>query len=401
MSPAGTRRRILLYDTTLRDGEQAPDINLGAAEKLQVARALAAAGADVVEAGFPVTSTGEFEAVRAVADGLGPGPPGRPVTVAALARATRTDIVRAHSALAGAARARITVFVPVSEIQATASGLSLGEVARRARDGVHRARDLVEDVQLSLGDAPRAHPGFLAERVREAAEAGTGTIALVDSVGTATPMDFARTVAGAREALADHPTTLLSVHCHDDLGLAVANAFAGVLAGGGQVECAVNGLGERAGNTALEEIAMLLRLKGPTLDLDCGIVPGELPELSALVERLTGYAVARNKAVVGRNAFVHSAGVHQDAIGVDPASYQVVPDPAAAAGAARPRLALGKHTSLAGLRTAFEQAGVPVTGGELATAFRRLKALADAGSPAVTLEELHGAPDPAQGGSAS
>jgi 2-isopropylmalate synthase len=279
-------------------------------------------------------------------------------------------------------RPRITVFVPVSEIQARAVGLTLDQVAQRARDCVARARDLVQDVQLSLGDAPRALPDVMAGIARTGAEAGAGTVCLVDSAGIAAPGEFADVVTLVQDALAGR-SVRLSVHCHDDLGLAVANAFAGVLVGADQVECAVNGLGERAGNTALEEIAMLLRVKGPALGIDCGVLPAGLPAVSALVEHVTGYVVAANKAIVGRNAFTHSAGVHQDAVLADPASYQVIGQ----IGQTQ-RLTLGKHTSLAGLRAALAEAGRPVTVRQLAGAYRRLKELGDAGRGGVDLDEL-------------
>lgn len=371
-------RQVALYDTTLREGGQAPEVNLDAQAKVRLARALVATGADAIEAGYPMTSPGEFEAVHAVA-----GEVGGSVIVAALARANRIDVTRANAALAGAARPRITVFVQVSEVQARAAGLTLDQMAQRARESVARARDLVADVQLSLGDVPRAQPGFVAELARAAAEAGAGTISLVDSAGVATPEEIGRAVSGVREALAGLPAGV-SVHCHDDLGLATANAFAGVLAGADQVECSVNGVGERAGNTALEEIAVLLRVKGPAHGVDCAVRPAELASASAIVEQATGYSVSWNKAVVGRHAFVHSAGVHQDAVLADDSSYGALGSVFGAA----PGLALGKHTSLAGLRAALVASGASPTTRELADAYRRLKELADAGRSPLTLADL-------------
>ncbi len=381
-------RQVALYDTTLREGGQAPGVNLDAQAKVRLARALVATGAYAIEAGYPMTSPGEFEAVHAVA-----GEVGDSVIVAALARANRIDVTRANAALAGAARPRITVFVQVSEIQARAAGLTLDQMAQRARESVARARDLVADVQLSLGDVPRARPGFVAELARAGAEAGAGTISLVDSAGVATPEEIGRAVSGVREALAGLPTAV-SVHCHDDLGLATANAFAAVLAGADQVECSVNGVGERAGNTALEEIAVLLRVKGPAHGVDCAVHPADLAPASAVVEQATGYSVSWNKAVVGRHAFVHSAGVHQDAVLADDSSYGALGSVFGAA----PGLALGKHTSLAGLRAALAASGAAPTTRELADAYRRLKELADAGRSPLTLADLLPAADSGRSG---
>jgi 2-isopropylmalate synthase len=368
--------RITIFDTTLRDGEKAPGITFGKETKVAIARQLARLGVDVVEAGFPMISPGEFEAVEAVAAAL--GDEGAPV-VAALARAYPADIRRAGEALRPAARPRINIFVPTSAPQQRSNGMTAAEAVRRAPEAVEEARRLVGDVQFSLGDAYRADPGHLAEIVDAVVRAGAATVTLVDSSGYAIPSEVAEFAARLRERVPGLAGVTLGAHHHNDLGLAAANALGGVMAGARQVECTVNGLGERAGNTALAEFAVLLRARQDLLGLHTGLETSELLPTSSLVAGLTGYPIARDRPVVGHNTLVETRGT---AVPRDPATYAYeVLDGEASGG-------LGKHTTLAGLRAALTDSGRPVTSVLLRDAFRRLKELTDAGAVSVELDEL-------------
>ena len=371
-----SRRRIQVFDTTLRDGEQSPGIALQPHEKAELAAQLERLGVDVVEAGFPAASPGDFEGVRAVAAAL------TRATVAAFARARRGDVDAAAEALGAARRSRLHVVIATSALHMEKKlGLTPEEVIERARDTVAHAATLVDEVEFCCEDATRSDPAFVAKVCRAAIRAGATTVNLPDTVGCTLPADYAKFVAGLRRRL---PKVTLSVHCHNDLGLAVANTLAGVQAGAGQVECTVNGIGERAGNAALEEVVMALTLHRAQFGVETGIDTTELTRASRLVSELTGYGVQRNKAVVGANAFAHEAGIHQDGMLKDERTYQIM-DPARLG--ARTTLPLGKHSGRHAFARACEELGMSLVGDDLTAAFRRFKERADAGG-VVALEDV-------------
>ena len=370
MSPAQDPDRVLIFDTTLRDGEQSPGISLNTAEKLEIAHQLARLGVDIVEAGFPIASPGDFQAVQAIAREV-EGP-----VIAGLARANPADVDRAWEAVRDAERPRMHTFVSTSDIhivhqlQATRD-----DVKGLARAAVAQARALCDDVEFSPMDATRADVEFTAEVIQIALDEGATTINVPDTVGYAMPQEYAAFLERLYALVPDLRDAVLSVHCHDDLGLAVANSFAGVLAGARQVECAVNGIGERAGNASLEELVMLLHTRSKDLSLRTGAVTTELARTSRLVSRLTGYVVQPNKAVVGRNAFAHESGIHQDGVLKERSTYEIMD--ATTVGLEANSLVLGKHSGRHALRQALEQLGFEVDGQALNTAFRRFKDIAD------------------------
>jgi 2-isopropylmalate synthase len=363
--------RVIIFDTTLRDGEQSPGISLNAAEKLEIAQQLARLGVDVIEAGFPIASPGDFEAVRAIAREVH-GP-----VIAGLARAHAADIERAAEAVRDAEHARVHTFISTSDIHIEHQLRSTrGDVLGQARAAVAHARELVDDVEFSPMDATRADIEFTAEVLQTAIDEGASTISIADTVGYAMPHEYAAFLTRLYELVPDLRTVVLSVHCHDDLGLAVANSFAGLQAGARQVECAINGLGERAGNASLEEIVMLLRTREADVGLHTGIVTRELARTSRLVSRLTGYPVQPNKAVVGRNAFLHESGIHQDGVLKERSTYEIM-DAASVGMEEASQLVLGKHSGRHALREALSELGFEIDGQALNTAFRRFKDLAD------------------------
>jgi 2-isopropylmalate synthase len=374
------RRRITIFDTTLRDGEQSPGIALSPDEKAEIARALERLGVDVIEAGFPVSSPGDFEGVRAVGAAVQ-----RP-TVAALARTRREDLDAAVEALAGArGRTRLHVFIATSPIHMERKlGLEPAEVVEQARFAVAHVAGRVDEVEFSCEDATRSDPAFVAEVCRAAIEAGATTINLPDTVGYSLPDEHAAFLRDVRARCPELRQVALSVHCHNDLGLAVANTLAGVAAGATQVECTINGIGERAGNAALEEVVMALRVRADAYGVETGIDVSEIGRSSQLVSRLTGYAVQRNKAIVGANAFAHEAGIHQDGMLKDASTYQIM-DPEELG--LTMTLPLGKHSGRHAFRRACEEAGIHLGEEELKAAFQRFKALADT-RKAVTLYDV-------------
>ena len=374
------RRRITVFDTTLRDGEQSPGIALSPDEKAEIARALERLGVDVIEAGFAVSSPGDFEGIRAVGEAV-TGP-----TVASLARTREEDLDAAVEALAAArSRTRIHIFLATSPIHMERKlGLEPPEVVEQARWAVAHVAGRVDEVEFSCEDATRSDPSFVAEVCRTAIEAGATTINLPDTVGYSLPDEHARFLRDVRRLCPELEHVTLSVHCHDDLGLAVANTLAGVVAGAGQVECTVNGIGERAGNAALEEVAMALRVRADAFGIETGINVGEIGRVSHLVSQLTGYAVQRNKAIVGASAFAHEAGIHQDGMLKDASTYQIM-DPQELG--LTMTLPLGKHSGRHAFRQACEEAGVRLSDAELNAAFRRFKTLADV-RKAVTLYDV-------------
>src|SRR3712207_279117 len=347
--------RVLIFDTTLRDGEQSPGISLNTAEKLEIAHQLARLGVDVIEAGFPIASPGDFEAVQAVAREVD-GP-----VIAGLARAHAQDVDAAWGAIRDAARPRIHTFISTSDIHITHQLQTTREdVKGQARAAVALARSLCDDVEFSPMDATRADIEFTAEVCAIAVEEGATVVNIPDTVGYTTPEEYAEYFRRLYELVPALREVETSVHCHDDLGMAVANSFAGVLAGARQVECAVNGLGERAGNCSLEEIVMLVETRRDAHGLSTGINTRELARTSRLVSRLTGYAVQPNKAVVGRNAFAHESGIHQDGVLKERSTYEIMD--ATEVGLESNSIVLGKHSGRHALRDALEQLGFKVEG---------------------------------------
>jgi 2-isopropylmalate synthase len=362
--------RVLIFDTTLRDGEQSPGISLNTTEKLEIAHQLARLGVDIIEAGFPIASPGDFEAVQAIAREVH-GP-----VVAGLARANPADVERAWEAVRDAERPRIHTFVSTSDIHIVHQLQATREdVKGLARASVAQARSYCDDVEFSPMDATRADVDFTAEVVQIAVDEGATTINIPDTVGYAMPQEYAEFLRSLYERVPALHDVVLSVHCHDDLGLAVANSFAGVLAGARQVECAINGIGERAGNASLEEIVMLLHTRHADLGLTTGVNTREIARTSRLVSRLTGYPIQPNKAIVGRNAFAHESGIHQDGVLKERSTYEIMD--ATTVGLEANQLILGKHSGRHALRSALQELGFEIDGQALNTAFKRFKELAD------------------------
>jgi 2-isopropylmalate synthase len=375
-----TRRRITIFDTTLRDGEQSPGIALAPDEKAELARALERLGVDVIEAGFPVSSPGDFEGVRAVAAAA------TRATVAALARTRREDLDAAVESLAEApGRTRLHTFIATSPIHMERKlGLEPAEVVEETRFAVSYALPHVDEVEFSCEDATRSEPAFVAEVCRTAIQAGATTVNLPDTVGYCLPEEHAEFLREVRRLCPALEGVTLSVHCHNDLGLAVANTLSGIAVGASQVECTINGIGERAGNAALEEVVMALRVRADATGCETGIDVGEIGRISQLVSQLTGYSVQRNKAIVGANAFAHEAGIHQDGMLKDTATYQIM-DPEELG--LTMTLPLGKHSGRHAFRQACADAGLQLGDEEQAAAFRRFKVLADT-RKAVTLYDV-------------
>jgi len=361
---------VQIFDTTLRDGEQSPGISLNATEKLEIAHQLARLNVDIIEAGFPIASPGDFEAVQAIAREVH-GP-----IIAGLARANPADVDRAWEAVKDAERPRIHTFVSTSDIHIEYQLQSTREdVKGLARASVAQAKALCDDVEFSPMDATRADRQFTAEVIQIAIDEGATTINVPDTVGYAMPLEYAAFFADLYDLVPALKDVVLSVHCHDDLGLAVANSFAGIQAGARQVECAINGIGERAGNASLEEIVMLLKVRSEQHGFETQIDTREIAKTSRLVSRLTGYAVQPNKAIVGRNAFAHESGIHQDGVLKERTTYEIMD--ATTIGLESNELVLGKHSGRHALRQALEDLGFTVDGQALNQAFKRFKEIAD------------------------
>jgi len=362
--------RVILFDTTLRDGEQSPGASMNTAEKIEIARALAAMKVDVIEAGFPIASPGDFEAVSRVAAEV------KGVTVAGLARALEKDIVRAHEAVKGAERPRIHVFLATSKIHMEHKlKKAKEEIVRLAVEGVKLARDFVGDVEFSPEDASRTEPDFLCQVVEAVIAAGATTVNIPDTVGYAEPEQFGALIATLRNRVPNIDQAVISVHCHNDLGLAVANSLAAVKAGARQVECTINGLGERAGNAALEEIVMNLKTRRDYFGVDTGIVTQRLVPASKLVASLTGIFVQRNKAIVGLNAFAHEAGIHQHGVLAERSTYEIMrPEDV---GLQKSDLVIGKHSGHHAIGDRARDLGYELTEEQLAQVVTEVKALAD------------------------
>jgi 2-isopropylmalate synthase len=362
--------RVHIFDTTLRDGEQSPGISLNAAEKVEIAQQLARLGVDVIEAGFPIASPGDFEAVQAIARKV-EGP-----VICGLARTHKSDIDAAWGAVKDAERPRIHTFISTSDIHIEHQMRTDREdVKGQAKAAVTMAKAYCEDVEFSPMDATRSDFEFTAEVLQIAIDAGATTINVPDTVGYSTPEEYAAMWRTLYELVPDLHKVVTSVHCHDDLGLAVANSYSGVIAGCRQVECAINGLGERAGNCSLEEIAMLIRVREDAHGFSTGINSREIARTSRLVSRLTGYPVQPNKAIVGRNAFAHESGIHQDGVLKERTTFEIMD--ATEVGFESNSLVLGKHSGRHALKDALEQMGYKVEGGALNSAFKAFKEVAD------------------------
>ncbi len=362
--------RILIFDTTLRDGEQAPGASLNIREKLEIARQLAGLGVDVIEGGFPFTSQGDFDAVRAVSEEV------KDVSIAALARVRRDDIDAALEALKPARAPRLHLFVATSDIHLEHQlRKSRSEVLDMTSEAIRYAKRRMSDIEFSAMDASRTDIAFLKEVVGVAVNAGATTINIPDTVGYALPGPFAEIIRELASNVPGVDRVVLSVHCHDDLGLAVANSLAAVEAGARQVECTVNGIGERAGNAALEEIVMAINTRRDHFGHTCSVVTNRLLATSRLVSSLTGIYVQRNKAVVGENAFAHEAGIHQDGILKERITYEIMkPEDV---GFAKSELVLGKHSGRHAFRKRISELGYELSDEELEHTFRQFKALSD------------------------
>jgi 2-isopropylmalate synthase len=373
MNPPDDPNRVLIFDTTLRDGEQSPGISLNTQEKLEIAQQLARLGVDVIEAGFPITSPGDFEAVQAISRTV-EGP-----VITGLARTHVADIDAAWNAVkdaAGAGGARIHTFISTSDIHIKYQLQTTREdVKGQARAAVAHAKQYLDDVEFSPMDATRAEAEFTAEVCQIAIDEGATTINIPDTVGYTMPHEYSAYLERLYELVPDLRKVVLSVHCHDDLGLAVANSFAGLMSGARQVECAINGIGERAGNASLEEIVMLLHTRQADIGLHTGAVTREIARTSRLVSRLTGYVVQPNKAIVGRNAFAHESGIHQDGVLKERTTYEIMD--ATTVGLDANSIVLGKHSGRHALQQALAELGVDASGESLNTAFKRFKEIAD------------------------
>ena len=364
--------RVLIFDTTLRDGEQSPGCSMHLAEKLTLARQLERLGVDVIEAGFPIASDGDFEAVRAIAGEL------RESVVCGLARTGAADIDRAGQALERAARPRIHTFIATSDIHLEHK-LRMGRerVLEEIDRAVRHARRYCDDVEFSAEDATRSDWGFLVRAFETALAAGAGTLNVPDTVGYTTPDEFSALIAHLRASVSGVERARISAHCHDDLGLAVANSLAAVRAGARQVECTVNGIGERAGNTAMEEVVMAIRTRPDVFSgLETGIRGEEIYPSSRLLSSIIGVPVQPNKAIVGANAFAHEAGIHQDGVLKAAITYEIMTPQSI--GRASNELVLGKHSGRHAFRDRLAELGFTLEGEPFEEAFRRFKALADA-----------------------
>jgi 2-isopropylmalate synthase len=371
--------RVHIFDTTLRDGEQSPGISLNAAEKVEIAQQLARLGVDVIEAGFPIASPGDFEAVQAIARTV-EGP-----VICGLARTHKADIDAAWNAVKEAERPRIHTFISTSDIHIEHQlQTDREDVKGQAKAAVTLAKSYCDNVEFSPMDATRSEFEFTAEVIAIAIEAGATTINVPDTVGYTTPEEYAEMWARFYELVPDLRKVETSVHCHNDLGLAVANSYSGVQAGCRQVECAINGLGERAGNCSLEEIAMLIGVREDVHGFTTGINTREIARTSRLVSRLTGYQVQPNKAIVGRNAFAHESGIHQDGVLKERTTFEIMD--ATEVGFDSNSIVLGKHSGRHALKDALEQLGYKIDGGALNSAFKAFKEIADRKKQVTSLD---------------
>ncbi|MBI4401295.1 MAG: 2-isopropylmalate synthase [Nitrospirae bacterium] len=363
-------RMIRIFDTTLRDGEQSPGASMNVEEKVMIAKQLARLNVDIIEAGFAYSSPGDFEAVRRIAQEV-EGP-----IICSLARARPEDIDRAWEALKGAPKVRIHTFLSTSDIHLKYQfRMSREEALKRAVDMVRRARGYAQDVEFSPMDASRSDPSYLHEVLEAVIEAGAGTINIPDTVGYATSQEFGLLIRGIREKVKNSSRAVISVHCHNDLGLAVANSLAAIQEGAGQAECTINGIGERAGNASLEEIVMGLRTRKDFYGADTAIRTEELSKTSRLVSKITGMVVQPNKAIVGANAFAHTSGIHQDGLLKEKSTYEIMrPE---SIGLVQSKLVMGKLSGRHAFRQRLEELGYRLSEEEINHAFDRFKRLGD------------------------
>ena len=370
MSDSKDANRVIIFDTTLRDGEQSPGASMNLDEKLRIAQVLEEMGVDVIEAGFPIASDGDFEAVHEIAKIIGAS------VVCGLARATRMDIERCAEAVRPARRGRIHTFIATSPLHMKYKlQMEPDAVHEQVIESVSYARRFTDDVEWSCEDGSRSEHDFLCRCVESAIDAGATTINVPDTVGYAMPNEFTALIEMLFERVPNIDKAVLSVHCHNDLGLAVANSLAAVEHGAGQIECTINGIGERAGNCALEEVVMTLRTRADYYGCRTGVHTKRLVPISRLVAGITGIQVQRNKAIVGRNAFAHEAGIHQDGMLKEPTTYEIMrPEDV---GFAKTDLVLGKHSGRAALADRAKALGYQLTGEQLQSVFADFKLLAD------------------------
>ncbi len=361
--------QVLIFDTTLRDGEQSPGCSMNTDEKLAVAHQLERLGVDLIEAGFPIASRGDFEAVQRIAKEV------RGVRVAGLARCVRNDIDTAAQALKGAARPRIHTFLATSDIHlAFKLKLSRQDALRTARECVAYARTLCDDIEFSPEDATRSDPAFLCELLQAVVDAGATTLNIPDTVGYTMPGEFGRLIRRIRETVKGD-NIIISAHCHNDLGMAVANSLAAVEAGARQLECTINGIGERAGNAALEELVMALHVRSDVYPISCAVDRSQLYATSQMLSRTLGFNVQPNKAIVGRNAFAHEAGIHQHGVLSNPLCYEIMTPESV--GMPADRIVLGKHSGRHALLHRLVELGMSVRGDELDALYTKFTHLAD------------------------
>ena len=363
-------RRIKIFDTTLRDGEQCPGASMNKEEKLTVARQLARLNVDIIEAGFPIASEDDFAGVKLIAKEV-KGP-----VIAGLARARKEDIERAGQAVSVAERSRIHTFIATSEIHMQRKlKMSREDVLDAAVAAVKLAREFTDDVEFSAEDASRSEIDFLCRVIEATISAGASTINIPDTVGYSLPLEFGELIAQIMNKVPNIGNAVISVHCHNDLGLAVANSLSAVLSGAGQVECTVNGIGERAGNASMEEVVMALKTRGQFFNADTGIVTQEIYKTSRLVSTITGMVVQPNKAIVGANAFAHESGIHQDGLLKDKRTYEIMTPESV--GISQHKMVLGKHSGRHAFKNKLTEMGYSLSDEELNKAFERFKRLAD------------------------
>ncbi|MDO9287850.1 MAG: 2-isopropylmalate synthase [Thermodesulfovibrionales bacterium] len=361
-------RIIKIFDTTLRDGEQSPGASMNVEEKLQVAKQLVKLGVDIIEAGFPIASDGDFEAVNRIANEV------KGATIAGLARAKEADIKRAYEAVKNAPKRRIHTFHSTSDIHLKYQfRVNREEALKRSVEMVRLARSLVEDVEFSPMDATRTELPYLIDVVEAVIEAGASTVNIPDTVGYTTPEEFGRIIKAIKEKIGDK--AVISVHCHNDLGLAVANSLSAVLNGAGQVECTINGIGERAGNCSMEEVVMALRTRKDFFNADTKINTKEIIRSSRLITKITGIPVQPNKAIVGANAFAHESGIHQDGLLKEKTTYEIIrPE---SIGLRSTKLVLGKHSGRHAFKARLSELGYDLSSEEIENSFAKFKHLAD------------------------
>ena len=370
MTDAQRPDRLLIFDTTLRDGEQSPGCSMNTSEKIRLAHKLSTLGVDIIEAGFPIASSGDFDAVKRIASEV------RGTRIAALARCVPQDIKCAWDAIRGAARPRIHTFLATSDIHLSFKlKITRSDALRQAAESVAYARRLCDDVEFSPEDATRSDVNFLSEVLQTVVDAGATTLNIPDTVGYTTPTEFGALIRTIRSRLKRAEGVTISAHCHNDLGLAVANSLAAIAAGARQVECTINGIGERAGNAALEELAMALYVRSDLHSVITGIQHDQLFGASQLLSEIVGFPVQPNKAIVGRNAFAHEAGIHQHGVLNNPLCYEIMTPESV--GMPPARIVLGKHSGRHALQFKYKELGYELDGEELNQVYGRFTQLAD------------------------